>query len=217
MMKLLLSSRKLIREIARQDSEVGYIQEKKNFCVHLWNIEYVTLSGEVKSVELHVDELASSAYVARTTDDNIFIGISKDELARPNLLGILAHEIGHIEAGHFNTPADMNLDRNNRKLQHYLDAYKQDASDLNAIKYQTAVIIGLIRGGVFIGELEADMIAIKYAGIESIVAVHSKSLSSSNPAVRIEAVNRISRLSKLKSIDTLLSLNLISVNTKESK
>jgi hypothetical protein len=99
--------------------------------------------------------------------------------------GILAHEIGHILAGHLrNPPAGQRLDN------YPADGPEPEDSDA----YWQALSRSLLTGGIIPKELEADRYAMALAGSASILAVLAYHAAKAETyGARLEFQNRIDR------------------------
>lgn len=173
-------------------------------------VRYKTPNSDVKKIDVRLlrDNKNTLNYtsVIKTTNDYIFIGVSETDFDLFNtddgwniFIGIISHEVGHILAGHFditnvtNGPGRIDV---NKPAQIFLfSRYLEDSTESNLYAYLKTLFFGLLKGGCFEKELEADMNALKFVEVSTLVSVHGLDLDSKhNVYTALEKKNRISRL-----------------------
>lgn len=172
-------------------------------------IEYESLNGETKYVPITSSSTADTAYAASFKDGSIGIVLSERELQGPDLFAILAHEVGHIEAGHPGSGRSNLLDIKQKRQQEILDnLYKLSDVDYDRAvhSYYRMNLFSLLRGGVMVLELEADLIALNYCPASLLLQCHRDKLTSTNLSVRLEISNRFNRIlsEEIKNLKKLI-------------
>lgn len=111
------------------------------------------------------------------------------------LKAILAHEVGHFLTNNRLIENYITPDKWNKQTRFLERAKKFPEQSHIEQKYYRAMFSSLLRGGVMHKELAADLVAVQYVPIDSLIAIHSDKLRHVNIAVRLEAHNRIKELS----------------------
>lgn len=148
-------------------------------------------------------ENESDFMAIKTIDDEVSIVVHDRALeSTPDHLFkcIIAHEVGHWLAGHFDKKPDANnfdeLLYNDQRFPELIKDYKRDDSDYNFYRVHRHVLKGLLRGGILKKEIEADYGASKFIPMQDILLIHSCDMMAKNPFASLEKRNRINFISK---------------------
>lgn len=153
---------------------------------------------------LDVSNTSNDATCILTKDGDILITLTErnfkqlmDDEHYHNILGVIAHEVGHILAGHFDTNTDLkHLSINHEKQNNFF--IKANDNNKYESLYLNSIASSLIKGGVLVKELEADIIACELVGINIVLLGHALSFETSPTVVtKTEKTNRISELLRL--------------------
>lgn len=141
--------------------------------------------------------------VVKTTDDEVSVVVHKNiiETTPDHLFKcIIAHEIGHWLAGHFDKTTvsghSGEILYKDSKLPELIKNYERDNCDFNFYRIHKHVLKGLLRGGILKKEIEADYGASKYIPLQDILLIHSGDMMAKNPFASLEKRNRINFISK---------------------
>ena len=109
---------------------------------------------------------------------------------------LVSHEIGHVLSGHFDEDSDKSWVTVNKADQVFLyDRYQENPTFNNKMAYARSVFFSLMRGGVLDKEIEADMVALSFCTVESLITLHGFDLEKmDNPFTVLEKKNRIVEL-----------------------
>lgn len=138
---------------------------------------------------------SQSTAAVRFTDETFAIIVTTEDFKHSfNLIPTIAHEVGHFIKGHLYQEGGDFVNLYKDKLKKHADSGEQE--ELN--KLTSAAVID---GGCLERELEADMEAIKFVGIPSVILIHLEGARNHiNPLARMEKLNRIKHLyDKLES------------------
>lgn len=114
-----------------------------------------------------------------------------------DLYATVAHEIGHYLAGHFEKNANGNVDVKPEVQEFFFNRYQGNKTEANEVAYMRSVFFALLKGGVIIKEIEADLIALRFVELNDLVHIHTEDFQNKkNPFTVLEKVNRIRRLNK---------------------
>lgn len=199
----LFALRLAIRELSTEIRGEGDCEVGKLYRHPFGYVEYTTRDGSVKDLALQLIDVSSDkACAIRTVDNDYAVLVSFNSPDPKELLATLAHEIGHIEAGHLNLKCDSELGFNLVDLK--LDKQKlflnkamtgsDEEFEKNENNYNTALFMLLVRGGCLQKELEADLVALDYCDSHDLVKLHLNKTRHTNYSVRVEAMNRIVKI-----------------------
>lgn len=178
---------------AEEDSEPDF-KDPREVGEVKWTIDSVTQRLPLYFATPKVDSSGhvQSACLARFTDGNVGVIVSLEDFVNNKFLtATIAHEVGHYIHQHFQCEdvSLPNLYKENNLIA-YLDG-DQDTHDRITSK-------SIIDGGYLDRELEADVIAVKFVGVLSVIALHTQdAVSHFNPLSRLEKLNRVAQLYKL--------------------
>lgn len=111
------------------------------------------------------------------------------------LYATVAHEIGHYLCGHFENAPSASLDVKREVQDFFHKQYEHSPTPANEVAYMRSVFFALLKGGVVIRELEADMMALKFVPVANLVHIHTQDFDDKvNVFTVVEKVNRIKRL-----------------------
>lgn len=186
----------------------------------------VTTPKGVKQFPLHITQqkrqTLNTAWIVKLVGGKLIIVFYIDcfmqSIDTPYLNGLyatVAHEVGHYLAGHFDREPNKNLDIKTAEQEFFIKQYQANPTPENEIRYMRCLFFALMRGGVNIAELEADMIALKLVPLAELVHIHTQDFKNEeNPFTVVEKVNRIKWLNnycennKIKSEGYDLSVTL---------
>lgn len=171
----------------------------------------------------------NTAYMVKTVDGNFIVVLHIDYFIKQvysdnmnGLYAVVAHEIGHYLAGHFEQEADAFVDVKREVQQFFFNRYKEDTTLANEISYMRSVFFSLLKGGVVVRELEADLTALRFVPVADLVHVHSQDFNNpKNVFTVVEKVNRIKRLNQYVEDHDIeregyhLFIQLYDINKKE--
>lgn len=178
---------------------------------------HVITPDKVFEIPLHITmknrQTINTAFIMKTIDDKFAVVFHLDcfmeLLGTPSLNGLyatVAHEIGHYLAGHFEGSPNKNLDIKTPEQEFFIAEYNKNPTPAIEHQYMRCLFFALLKGGVNIAELEADMLALKFVPLSELVHIHTLDFrNEENPFTVVEKVNRIKRLNALyqgKDIDT---------------
>jgi len=115
---------------------------------------------------------------------------------RNALLATCAHEVGHYLAGHFdNDTSSAYLNVKPEIQQFFFNRYSETKDVKDENNYMRCVATCLLKGGVIVRELEADIQALNFIDLADVVHMHSLDFDNKkNPFTVLEKVNRIKQL-----------------------
>ena len=116
----------------------------------------------------------------------------------PLILAGISKALGHLLAGH----TEDKLTISNLKIERLLSN-----AETNVRKLSRATMCELLRGGVSQIELEADVIAASFVGVRDLVLLHTLTLPTYNNVLKLECINRITKLLTLDATDRLKQEN----------
>lgn len=172
--------------------------------------------GLVK-IPLHITmqdrQTLNTAWMIRTVENTFAVVFHLDcfmaSINTPDMNGLyatVAHEIGHYLAGHFENKPNGNLDIKSAEQDFFINQYYANPTPENEAKYMRCLFFALLKGGVNIREIEADLMALKFVPLSELVHIHTLDFrDEKNPFTVVEKVNRIKRLNAMvqdKPIDT---------------
>ena len=178
-------------------------------------------SGEI-DVYFDMEESdESDFYLIRNTDGEIEIIMNFNVLNRHNhddpvIAACIAHELGHLLSGHLELSRPLTDIRNSKIERMLLN------DNFNADTVNRATIIELLRGGVLHHEIEADIIASQLVGVRNIVLSQTLYMNKHNNVMKLEKINRISKLLELddkellEQVDCEFELHINKMFTEES-
>lgn len=172
---------------------------------HIADLQYHSPTGSLEKMPVYVDpQNSNTPCIVETESSEVFILISLNSLIEWSdefVDAVLAHELGHHLCGHLNSSGVSFIDLRKVSQARFYNLASQHQVPEHAHRYyrryMSAVLSALLEGGVLDKEWEADIQALHYVSVASLVAVHSADLLKGSSTVRLEKHNRIARLSKL--------------------
>ena len=181
-------------------NKTTYSKSKHNFAKVLY--KHPKGSGEI-DVYFDMEESDESDFsLIRNTDGEIEIIMNFNVLIRHSyddrvIASCIAHELGHLLSGHLELAKPLTAISNSKIERMLLN------DNFNADTVQRATIIELLRGGVLHQELEADIIASQFVGVRNIVLSQTLYMNKHNNVMKLEKINRISKLLELDDKELL--------------
>lgn len=188
------------------DTSVSESTDPNFNSLHVGNINAITPETGLVVLPLHITQdkrqTLDTAWIVRLVDGKTMVVFHLDcfmeSINTPDmnaLYATVAHELGHYFSGHFDREPNKNLDIKAEDQDFLIKQYNANPCIENEIRYMRCLFFCLIRGGVNIAELEADMLALRFVPLSELVHIHTQDFKNeANPFTILEKVSRIKRL-----------------------
>ena len=188
----------IVKMMDRTEANIETITNDSFIEVYAQMVEYEDSEGTRKRIPIVIDSKFKTPVVIKSTDGNLYIVIGDlNHIVVSNVMAILAHEVGHILSGHFDTNKESYITANKDKQDLYLAKYRKDEKEVDYKLLNRAIFFGILKNGMLSHELEADMKALEYVSVKDLIKLHSSYLDEGTIVTKMEKVNRIAYLSKL--------------------
>ena len=122
----------IVKMMDRTEANIETITNDSFIEVYAQMVEYEDSEGTRKRIPIVIDSKFKTPVVIKSTDGNLYIVIGDlNHTVISNVMAILAHEVGHILSGHFDTNKESYITANKDKQDLYLAKYRKDERDID--------------------------------------------------------------------------------------